>query len=81
MFEDPGDEYYYVDEQGNLIEPGLDQDRRGPAFPVEGEEPAPAGPRTAPAPRGAGTGEGGDAPQAASDAFLERAIGGPPPGE
>jgi penicillin-binding protein 1A len=81
MFEDPGDEYYYVDEQGNLIEPGLDQDRRGPPFPVEGEQPAPAVPRTPPAPRGAGTGDRGDPPPAASDAFLERAIGGPPPGD
>ncbi len=81
MFEDPGDEYYYVDEQGNLIEPGLDQDRRGPPFPVEGEQPAPAVPRTPPAPRGVGTGERGDPPPAASDAFLERAIGGPPPGD
>lgn len=81
MFEDPGDEYYYVDEQGNLIEPGLDQDRRGPPFPVEGEQPAPAEPRTPPAPRGAGTGDRGEPPPAASDAFLERAIGGPPPGD
>ena len=81
MFEDPGDESYYVDEQGNLIEPGLDQDRRGPPFPVEGEQPAPAVPRTPPAPRGVGTGERGDPPPAASDAFLERAIGGPPPGD
>ena len=54
MFGEP-DDYYYIDEQGNLIEPG----RRAP-------EPSPFGV----------DGEGGqNAPPAASQDFLEEAIG------
>lgn len=74
-FGDP-EEYYYIDEQGNLIEPGLTDGADGnsgtprdPAFPIDGE-------------RGAGPGQGvrpqtpnSGAPPAVSDDFLERAIG------
>ncbi|MEE4201665.1 transglycosylase domain-containing protein [Erythrobacter sp.] len=66
LFGDP-DDYYFIDEQGNLIEPG----RRGPAgpgFDQEGE---------------GGLSPLDDPPPAVSDDFLERAIGGeveaPPP--
>jgi len=72
MYGDPADDYYYVDENGNLIEPGAGGTRRDqPPFPVEGEEPAPADPR-APAPLPGATRA---APPAASDDFLERATG------
>lgn len=86
-FGEDGDYYYYVDEQGNLVEPG----GRGPAgpndFPVEREgegvrrdpldprgmdQPA-AQPRLAPTPTARPTGR--PAPPAASDDFLERATG------
>lgn len=73
------DDYYYVDEQGNLIEPGRVQPQPGTLpFPVEGEgNPAiqPGGSQT-------GRQEPGppppadDARQAASDDFLNRATGG-----
>lgn len=73
LYGQPGDDYYYVDEQGNLIEPAVPTDRRGPPFPVEGELPpeAPRRPETRvpePAP-------GRPAPPAASDEFLDRATG------
>lgn len=78
-FGDP-DEYYYIDDQGNLIEPGRVEGPRGDNGPSEGE----AGPgennrqRRLPEPDDEG------APQAASDDFLDRATGGgdqqrPPP--
>ncbi len=58
MFGDP-DEYYFIDEQGNLIEPG----RRDPdgdlPFDVDGERP----------------GSDDDASSAASEDFLNEAIG------
>ncbi|RZA19647.1 MAG: penicillin-binding protein, partial [Proteobacteria bacterium] len=67
MIGDPGD-YYYVDEQGNLIEPAGPDSERGMPFPVEGEQ-LPGG--------------GGLVPvnpvvvsPAANDDFLERATGG-----
>lgn len=63
---DPGD-YYYIDEQGNLVEPGSRPQGEGLPFPVEGEQ--------SPDPR-LRRGEPG---QAASDEFLEEAIGPPPP--
>jgi penicillin-binding protein 1A len=71
---DPED-YYYVDEQGNLIEPGRPDLLPGPMpFPVEGEgNPAdrPSGqPKPEPTPPDG-------APQAASDDFLNRATGQP----
>ena len=69
---DPGD-YYYTDEQGNLVERGRppaedgpgdpfegDTRRDQPPFPIEGERP----PATAP-----------EGDQAASDAFLDQATG------
>jgi len=61
MFGDP-DDYYFIDEQGNLIEPGRpDPDSELP-FDVEGERPS--------------VEEQADGPPAASDAFLNEAIGG-----
>jgi penicillin-binding protein 1A len=80
-FGDP-DEYYYIDEQGNLIEPGRVEGPRDDGLPVEGE----GGPgdvnrqrRLPPVPAEE------EVPQAASDDFLNRATGGgeqqrqPPP--
>jgi penicillin-binding protein 1A len=80
---DPED-YYFIDEQGNLVErgrpaedpgaPGSPDEAGGrrdqPAFPIEGEAPAEP-------PRG----RIGDMDQAASDDFLNQATGGgrPPP--
>ncbi len=61
------DDYYFIDEQGNLIEPGR-RDPRDPDFDIEGERRAPPA---------------NEPPPAASEDFLERAIGGavraPPP--
>ena len=76
-FGDSGDEYYYIDEQGNLIQPrsssGGTSGRDQEPFPVEGE----TGPqrRDQLDPAGARSGAGRDVPQAASDAFLDRATG------
>ena len=71
---EPG-EYYYIDEQGNLVEPGTG-DGNEPAFPVEGEgDTVPDRPRPGPRPSG-GQGQPG---QAASDDFLERATGNDEP--
>jgi len=73
------DDYYYTDEQGNLVPrdrpPGEDGPgdpneagtRDQPAFPVEGEEPADDPP-----------GKLGDMDQAASDDFLNQATGARP---
>ena len=67
MFGDPSD-YYYIDEQGNLVEPGGNaRPGRDERFPVEGEGAIPGTRRD--------TGEDG-APQAADDDFLDRATGG-----
>ena len=68
MYGEPGDDYYYTDDQGNLIEPAAPEARRAMPFPPEDQElpPQPArrqDPR-APAP-----------PPAASDDFLDRATG------
>ena len=72
---DPED-YYFIDEQGNLVErgrpaddgPGDPDEARGrrdqPAFPIDGEQPAEP-------PRG----RLGDMDQAASDEFLNQATG------
>ena len=74
LYGEPGDDYYYVDEQGNLIEPAAPDERRLSPFPPEGEELPPEPPRRpdarAPAPV-----PGRPAPQAASDEFLDRATG------
>ncbi len=66
MFGDPGD-YYYVDEQGNLIEPSGPQEPRGVPFP-----PDDGGPQV---PRGAGLVPANPAPPAANQDFLDRATG------
>ena len=80
LFGEPED-YYFIDEQGNLIEPGRggeDGGRENP-FPVDGERPAgemdrPRQPQPQPAtprqPR-----DRSDEGQAASDDFLDRATG------
>ena len=63
LYGDPGD-YYYVDENGNLIEPSGPQDPRGGEFPIDGEE-QPANGGLVPA----------VPPPAANKDFLERATG------
>ena len=86
------DDYYYIDEQGNLIEPGRSDQPGGPL-----QQPADGGierefddafdrggrPQRVPAPRPTSpTGRGEDgAPQAIDDNFLDQAIGrdSPPP--
>jgi penicillin-binding protein 1A len=70
------DDYYYIDESGNLVEPQRPDPNSGPGpgdFPVEGEQavPGPAAP-TPRRPDDRGT-------QAASDDFLNRATGGNAP--
>ncbi|KPL69411.1 penicillin-binding protein [Erythrobacter sp. SG61-1L] len=66
LFGDPGD-YYYVDEDGNLIEPSGPQESRTQPFPPEDGSPQ--------VPRGAGLVPASPAPPAASQDFLERATG------
>ncbi len=61
MFGDP-DDYYFIDEQGNLVEPGRRDNEEDVPFGIEGERPAPP-----PSPV--------EPPQAASDDFLEQATG------
>ena len=74
------DDYYFIDEQGNLIEPGRPQEPGAGEmpFPVEGEgQPArqpPAPDRRSP--NGVLVPSRNSAPPAASDDFLERATGG-----
>ncbi len=72
LYGDPGD-YYFIDEQGNLVEPGRADS--GMPFGVEGEQFPEDGPRAQIPVRP------GEAGQAASDDFLERATGQrePPP--
>ncbi|MBD3729409.1 MAG: PBP1A family penicillin-binding protein [Sphingomonadales bacterium] len=73
-------EYYYIDEQGNLVEPGRRQPE-DPGFPVEGEQPAapaptgPGQPQPGATPRVTRSGNPADGNQAASDDFLDRATG------
>ena len=77
------DDYYFTDEQGNLVERGrpagvgdagspdeAGQRRDQPAFGIDGERPAPAEP-----PPSASRGRIGDMDQAASDDFLNQATG------
>ena len=81
MYGDP-DDYYYIDEGGNLIEPqrpasGVPGQGQDP-FPANGEQGGP-GPALPPARRPQPSDEG---TQAASDDFLNSATGGsgaPPP--
>jgi penicillin-binding protein 1A len=63
MFGEP-DDYYFIDEQGNLVEPGRREPTPSP-FGPEGERPRQP-PREAPR----------EAPPAASQDFLEQATGG-----
>ena len=88
MFGNP-DDYYYIDEQGNLIEPGRsegpvdrgsypDDPYRYP--PQDGTAPRqpipPPARRAPPPPQQPATGRGADgAPQAVGDDFLDRALG------
>lgn len=82
MYGDPGEEYYYVDEKGNLIEPGAAPgaggDRSGTPFPVEGEQPLPPDPARRPDPRAPTPPTMRNAPPAASDDFLDEATGRAP---
>jgi penicillin-binding protein 1A len=64
LFGDP-DDYYYVDEQGNLIEPGSGQ----------GPEPGEVPPVERPRPNDGGGLIPVEPPPAASDDFLDRATG------
>jgi len=66
LFGDP-DDYYFVDEDGNLIEPGS----RQPAAPSQGEADVDVQ-RGSSQPRAPAA----DPPQAATDDFLQEAIGG-----
>ncbi len=84
---DDEDYYFYIDEQGNLVDPSGNQGNFGEAFDVEGEgenvirdplDPRGIGqplPSPAPAPRRS------EPPPAASDDFLERATGQSVPGD
>ncbi|MEO0062565.1 MAG: hypothetical protein RLZZ08_1125 [Pseudomonadota bacterium] len=69
---DPNDQYYYVDEQGNLIEPSVNS-RRTLTLPPDGEgqpQTSPAQPRDPRLPPSSRT-----APPAANDDFLNQATG------
>lgn len=69
MLGDPNEDYYYVDEQGNLIEPGADSRRTQALDPDGGPSPLPRNdPRVPPA-------TGRAAPPAANDDFLNQATG------
>ncbi|WP_432201804.1 transglycosylase domain-containing protein [Erythrobacter sp. W53] len=75
LFGNP-DDYYFIDEQGNLVEPGRPDEPRDDPFGVDGERPnstPPLAPDTPPAPVGDAVPEDD---QAASDDFLEQATGG-----
>lgn len=58
LFGDP-DDYYFIDEQGNLVEPG-GRDPESPAFDIEGE---------------GGLGPVEEPPAAVTDDFLDEALG------
>ncbi len=73
MYGDPGNDYYYVDEQGNLVEPAGPDERRV-TLPPDGEQAPPPDPRR-PDPRAPAPVPGRPAPPAASDDFLDRATG------
>jgi penicillin-binding protein 1A len=70
---DPQD-YYFIDENGNLVPPPGPDQPRGNALPPEAVEPDRRTPPGA-------LPTSGPPPQAASDDFLERATGGALPGE
>lgn len=79
------DYYFYIDDQGNLVEPRSTEERFDDAFGVEGEgenvvreniDPRRNTERTGQPGAGAGSGSSSrEAPPAASDDFLERATG------
>lgn len=75
LYGDPGD-YYYIDEQGNLVQPNKPDQPGQMPFPPEGEQGTP--PASGQQPPAAPTQQPrrpGEPPQAASDDFLERATG------
>lgn len=81
-FGDEGDEYYYIDEQGNLVEPGRVMRPREDGFDIEGEggnqrlDPLdPRGIDQQPRQQGGGGNRQNPPPPAANDDFLERATG------
>jgi penicillin-binding protein 1A len=81
LFGDP-DDYYFIDEGGNLIEPaGPDRGRGVPFPPEERGQVLPRQPQPQPQPQSQPPPAATPPPQAASDDFLERAIGGPLPDE
>jgi penicillin-binding protein 1A len=77
MFGDPDDEYYFIDERGNLIEPVPGDERRVLPFPIEGEQQQqqPVDPAQRADPRVPAPAAPQNPPQAASDDFLDRATG------
>ncbi len=76
LFGDP-DDYYFIDEDGNLIEPGRRDPSNNP-FGIEGERPAAPEPLPTIDSRGNRV-PSGDPPSAVNEDFLERATGGPLP--
>ncbi len=68
LYGDPGD-YYYIDEQGHLIEPGNPKEPAGTKPPVDGEQPP------VPPPASGGLVPASPAPPAANKDFLEKATG------
>jgi penicillin-binding protein 1A len=73
MYGEPGDDYYYVDEDGNLIEPTGPDEHRSAIPPDDGQLPPEPGRR--PEPRAPAPAPNRPAPPAASDDFLEKATG------
>jgi penicillin-binding protein 1A len=71
MFGGDPDDYYYIDEQGNLVEPQRPGPGQDDPFPAGGEQ-VPGQPVRRPVP-------GDEATQAASDDFLDNATGARPP--
>ena len=71
LFGNP-DDYYFIDEDGNLVEPGRREETFDDAFGVEGERPGGEAP---------GNPAMNEPPPAVSEDFLERATGGQLPPE
>jgi penicillin-binding protein 1A len=70
MFGGDPEDYYYIDESGNLVEPQRPGPGQNDPFPAEGEQ-VPTQPARRPVP-------GDEATQAASDDFLDSATGARP---
>ncbi|MXP26193.1 PBP1A family penicillin-binding protein [Altererythrobacter indicus] len=68
------DEYYFIDDQGNLVEPN-GKSKKDELPPGDRQDPLP-GDQTPQPQTGGRSGSDDSAPQAASDDFLERATGG-----